>query len=144
MKFKFLLLASLSLLIACGAGSRETEDQQIEGKKWDEVMAQHDVVMPMMGQTHKVRKSLKAYKNTIEASEVTQMDRLNNLLTNLDKADEAMMDWMQGYQKLGVLQESKTHQEIMQYLEQEAVKINKVQDLMKASIEEGQAFIEEK
>ena len=141
MKDFFILFLITILVSSCGAGSRETSEQQLQGEKWDEVMANHDVVMPMMGTTHKVRKALKAYqssKGTLEQAEATAVAKM---LADLDKADESMMDWMQNYQKLGKLQSSKSHAEIMKYLENEELRINKVKELMESSIAAGQAFL---
>ena len=143
MKNIFLLFMVAVLFSACGAGSRETSEQQLEGKKWDEVMANHDVVMPMMGTTHKVRKALKAYQSSKGTLEQTEAAAITKMLTDLDKADESMMDWMQKYQKLGKLQDSKSHAEIMKYLENEEVRINKVKELMESSIAAGQAFLKQ-
>ncbi len=141
MKNTFLLFIITVLISACGTGSRETSEQQLEGKKWDEVMANHDVVMPMMGTTHKVRKALKAIQSSKGTLEQPVAASITKMLTDLDKADESMMDWMQNYQKLGKLQSSKSHVEIMKYLDSEEVKINKVKELMDSSIAAGQEFV---
>ncbi len=141
MKNIFLLFICIGLISACGAGERGTSEQQLEGEKWDKVMANHDVVMPMMGTTHKVRKALKAYQSSKGALEQSEAASITKMIADLDKADESMMDWMQNYQKLGKLQSSKSHAEIMKYLDVEEAKINKVKELMDSSIAAGQAFL---
>ncbi len=141
MKNIFILFLTTLLISACGAGERGTSEQQLEGEKWDAVMANHDVVMPMMGTTHKVRKALKAYQSSKGTLEETEIASITKMIADLDKADESMMDWMQNYQKLGKLQSSKSHTEIMKYLEGEEVRINKVKELMDSSIAAGQAFL---
>jgi len=141
MKNLSFILALALILFSCGSGSRQTKEQIMEGKKWDEVMANHDVVMPMMSTTHKIRKSLKNYINTQDASDAALVNQAAQLVTDLDKADESMMDWMKNYQKLGELQGTKSHEEIMQYLEQEDKNIAKVKELFDTSIESGQAFL---
>lgn len=98
MKNIFLPIICILLISACGAGERGTSEQQAEGEKWDEVMANHDVVMPMMGTTHKVRKALKAYQSSKGTLEQTEAASIVKMIDDLDKADESMMDWMQNYQ----------------------------------------------
>lgn len=141
MKHLSFFLALVFITISCNSGTRQTKEQITEGEKWDAVMANHDVVMPMMSTTHKIRKSLKNYLNTQESAEATLVSQAAQLVTNLDKADESMMDWMQGYQKLGELQGTKSHEEIMQYLAQEDKKIAKVKELFDTSIKEGETFL---
>ena len=141
MKNIFLFLIFITTIIACGSGSSATPAQKIESDRWDAVMANHDVVMPMMGTTHKVRKGLKKLIKEDLSTDKSGLIKTTILLENLDKADESMMDWMQGFQKLGKLQETKTHEEILQYLAKEEQKINKVRELMETSIAEGERFL---
>lgn len=140
MKNIFFLLVTI-LCFSCGGGSSSTPEQKQESEKWDAVMANHDVVMPMMGTTNKVRKGLKAILKNSDGLEATTATKVNALIDALNKADDSMMDWMQGYKKLGVLQKTKSHEEIMQYLNTEESKINKVKELMESSIEKGNAFL---
>jgi len=135
----FLVITILSF--SCGSGSTATPEQKQEAEKWKSVMANHDVVMPMMGTTNKVRKGLKAVLKKSEGLEAATITKVNGLIAALNKADDSMMDWMQGYKKLGELQKTKSHEEILQYLTVEETKINKVKDLMDASIENGKAFL---
>jgi len=135
----FLVITILSF--SCGSGSTATPEQKQESEKWKAVMANHDVVMPMMGTTNKVRKGLKAVLKKSEGLEATTTTKVNGLIDALNKADDSMMDWMQGYKKLGELQKTKSHEEILQYLDTEESKINKVKELMESSIENGKAFL---
>jgi len=141
MKNLSFILALVFLLFSCDSGTRQTKEQIMEGEKWDAVMANHDVVMPMMSTTHKLRKSLKHYVNKQESADAPLVSQAAKLVTDLDKADESMMDWMQNYQKLGELQGTKSHEEIMKYLEQEDKNIAKVKELFDTSIKQGEAFL---
>ena len=114
MRLLILFSTLLTLLFACGEPM--TEAQRLEDAKWEAVMANHDVVMPMMGTTNKVRKKL---KKTLKANDNLAPEivtKANQLITDLDKADEGMMDWMNGFQQLDKLQEEKSHEEILSYL----------------------------
>ena len=135
----FLLITILSF--SCNSGSTSTPEQKQESEKWKAVMENHDVVMPMMGTTNKVRKGLKAVLKKSEGLEATTVTKVNSMIDALNKADDSMMDWMQGYKKLGELQKTKSHEEILQYLDNEETKINKVKGLMESSIKNGQAFL---
>jgi len=141
MKNSFLFLVLIVTLIACGGGSSATPEQKMESDRWDAVMANHDVVMPMMGTTHKVRKKLKKMMKEGSGMDKNGLIKTTILLENLDKADESMMDWMQGFQKLGKLQDTKSHEQIMAYLDKEEQGINKVKELMETSITQGERFL---
>ena len=127
-------------IFACGEPM--TEAQKLEDAKWEAVMANHDVVMPMMGTTNKVRKKLKKVlkaKDNLAGETVT---KINALIKDLDNADEGMMDWMNGFQKLSKLQAAKSHQEILQYLDEQDGVIKQVGVDMTNSIKAGMDFVE--
>lgn len=137
------LIFSFSLMILLFAcGEPLTEAQKLEDAKWEAVMANHDVVMPMMGTTNKVRKKLKkALKARVDLPSET-MDKINQLIADLDKADEGMMDWMNGFQQLNKLQKSKSHEEILSYLAKEDAIIKQVGVDMTNGIKAGNDFLE--
>ncbi len=135
--FSFSLLL---LLIACGEPM--TEAQKLEDAKWEAVMANHDVVMPMRGTTNKVRKKLKKALKDKENLPSETVNKINQLITDLDKADEGMMDWMNGFQQLNKLQKSKSHEEILSYLAEQDVIIKQVGVDMTNGIKAGMHFLE--
>ncbi len=136
---RYILLLSV-LLLACGGPMTET--QKLEDAKWEAVMANHDVVMPMMGTTNKVRKKLKKALKANENLAGETVTKINALIGDLDKADEGMMDWMNGFQKLSKLQAEKNHQEILKYLEDQDGIIKQVGVDMTNSIKAGTDFVE--
>jgi len=127
-------------IFACGGPM--TEAQKLEDAKWEAVMANHDVVMPMMGTTNKVRKKLKKVLKAKEGLAGETVTKINALIGDLDKADEGMMDWMHGFQKLRKLQAEKSHQEILTYLEDQDGVIKQVGVDMTNSIKAGMDFVE--
>lgn len=135
----FIFYFSLSLFLACTSVSSKT--QKLEDAKWNAVMANHDVVMPMMGTTNKVRKNLKNFMTSQENLPAEMTTKINDLITQLDKADEGMMDWMNGFQQLEKLQATKEHKEIMTYLEEQDVIIKQVGIDMTNSIKSGTDFL---
>lgn len=137
----FLFSTLLFLLNACDEGM-DAKMHNIQDARWTAVMANHDVVMPMMGTTNKVRKQLKkvATDNPELPGETTQ--KIAELTTNLNKADEGMMDWMNGFQQLKKLQSTKDHKEILKYLDEQDIEIKRVGIEMTNSIKAGTDFIE--
>ena len=140
--FKLPFYGFLCALLVLGACKEKSKVQLAEEAKWEAVMANHDVVMPMMGNTNKVRKQLRRALSDKGNLSEPQTLTIQNLISDLDKADEGMMDWMHGFQKLSKLQETKSHEEIMQYLDTEDAKIKAVGEMMTSSIDNGTAFIE--
>lgn len=128
------------LFFACGEPM--TEAQKLEDAKWEAVMANHDVVMPMMSTTNKVRKKLKKALKTKEGLAGETVTKINGLIGGLNKADEGMMDWMNSFQQLKKLQAAKNHQEILKYLEEQDGIIKQVGVDMTNSIKAGMDFVE--
>lgn len=141
MKQLSLLLLLFFIGYSCGSGERQTPDQQAEGVKWDAVMANHDIVMPLMDKTHSLRKQLKAYVKEQGTAEGMGMKEAQNIISQLNQADEGMMDWMHGFKKLGELQGTMSHQEILQYLEAEDKKMVRVKKLFDTSLKQGADFL---
>lgn len=134
------ILILLVFLFACGEPM--TEAQKVEDAKWEAVMANHDVVMPMMGTTNKVRKQLKKVLKSTESLGEASITKINGLIADLDLADEGMMDWMNSFQQLNKLQKEKNHEEILKYLEEQDAVIKQVGVDMTNSIKAGMDFIE--
>ena len=136
---KVILFCSLFLLLAaCGDG----EEAKLEAAEWEKVMANHDVIMPLMSTTNKVRRDLKDIIDTKENLPPATVENIQRLIKNLDQADEDMMDWMNGFQQLEKLQAEKEHDELMRYLAIEDAKIKKVGVDMNSAIQRGIDFLE--
>jgi len=144
MRYLSFLIVVLFTCYACGSGARQTPEQVKEGEKWDAVMANHDVVMPLMDKTYQLRKQVKSYLKAQGVTEGILFDEAQDLMTQSDKADESMMDWMRGFKKLGELQGTMSHEEILQYLDAEDQKMIKVKALFDTSLEKGATFLARK
>jgi len=106
-------------------------------------MANHDVVMPMMSTTNKVRKKLKTLLAEKENLPTEKLEKINALIADLDKADEGMMDWMNGFPPLKKLQAEKDHAAIIKFLEEQDVVIKGVGINMTNSIKAGTDFMDQ-
>lgn len=90
MKYILLTILFTMGLISCNqdvAKSKASGSDQL----YKEVMAVHDEVMPKMSQIHKLKKEL---RNHLESAEESQKQEILDQITYLQKADDAMMDWM--------------------------------------------------
>ncbi len=145
MKNWAILLTLLVLVSGCNKqGSNEGEEateltpeerakqQQIE--LFDEVMAIHDEVMPKMQDIYNLKVNIRGRLDSIpDLSEDAQAD-LRNHLAELDSADEAMMNWMREFEPVA---DSVSHEDAMEYLEDEKSKIEKVREVMNTAISEA-------
>ncbi len=129
-KLKFFIFSTLAALVfaACGA---ESEVVQKEEALLKEVFAVHDAVMPKMSEIV----SLKGQLKELEAADTTKAVEAKDAISQLEKGEEGMMDWMNKFMQPGKLRKSKKHEEIMSYLEREKQRITQVQDDMNNSIE---------
>lgn len=127
----FLVLPLLALLMGCqGGASAEEEKTALEAK----VLHIHDEeAMPRMGEIYKLRRSLRQVRDTLAAQQAdsASLQALQQEISGLDRADEAMMQWMRQYSAPDTLQ----HEQAMQYLQEELSKIERVQVIMDSAIE---------
>jgi len=64
-----------------------------------EIMAIHDEVMPKMSDINRTIKELKKSKTSITQNNTALIDMHSKYISDLEKADDAMMDWMKAYKK---------------------------------------------
>lgn len=128
----FGFLSAIMCLSACKPGYSPKVQ-----KLHDEVMAIHDEVMPEMGTIHKLKKQLKAKLK--EAGVTLNEDNINNSISALDYADEAMMDWMHQFK----VPKNVDDAALLTYLEDQKVKISKVNTDMRTSIKNAQNALNE-
>ena len=128
-----LLIFSLALSILCACSSENNPQLQRENLE-QQVLAVHDTAMAKMGDIYKLRKNLRSLRDTLEAQAQTDSTILHNLQLHirlLNQADEAMMAWMRQYK---APTEEQENEQAINYLQQELVKIEKVQTLMDSTI----------
>ena len=139
----FLILSPFVALLSCQPqGKKETNEngEKIEasGEKekqnalYKEVMAIHDEVMPLMGDLMAMNKKIKSQDSASEEATA--------LSVHLEEANEAMMNWMR---KFNPNIENMTHEETMNYLEEERTKITEVRKKMLSAQEQATAFLQE-
>lgn len=136
---KVMLVLVLVGSVACKnqstvAESTPSEEEQLEKKRWDEVMVIHDDVMPKMGDIAKAQKKLRALSVEPVDSVILQQ------LAELETAEEAMWAWMHEL-KPAPEREAMAHSDYLKYLDEEEEKISEVRDMMLTSISNAESLI---
>lgn len=108
------------------------------------VLAAHDSAMADMSELMRLKKAVKLQMSNVAtqapSAEVTRQKEQGLVVTNaLTEADEAMMNWMHGYNgdTLGKLDQ----QHAMLYLKDQQQKVNAMRTLMVESIHNANAYL---
>jgi molecular chaperone GrpE (heat shock protein) len=127
---KIIITISLfTSLIACQKNAEDKQKTMI-----NEVMAVHDEVMPKMDDIMSLKSSL---DSAIKVS--PDSAKAKTLYSNLDMADNQMMDWMENYDSESV--KGKSAVEISKYFTKQKTKITEVKILTDKSIDEAKGFL---
>lgn len=147
-----LLLISTVLLTACnnekGAAndseSTATPNEISQQKVWDEMMVTHDEVMPKRSDINRINNDLQEWAGVNKETMANgDLERIAVHLKQLIAADDGMMNWMNGLQKLDGLRAELRHDAIMSYLAEQNKIITKVKKQMLSSITQGQTLLTE-
>ncbi len=110
---------------------------------YDEAMELHDEVMPRMGEIADLEKQALQIKFKLEKEEGEEakqkLDKVKQLLADLDVADKGMWDWMKGFED--PREKDWTPQKKIDYFNIEIEKIRLVNTQIKTSIEDGNTII---
>ena len=148
MKSIIIILFSALLLSACakpaGHSEADQDSSSTDGDNpnealYNQVMDVHDEVMPKMEDIYKLKKDLQDQIANTPDMVVERKQQLERVISNLDSANNAMMDWMH---KFNPLPDSTNQEKVRDYLESEMERVKKVRDLMNESIEKGKESID--
>jgi len=136
-----LYAAAFLMLIACGktndhSGHEASEAPDGENPNkalYDQVMDLHDEVMPKMQDLYTLKKDLQEKLNDKEITQ-DQKKELTQMVSALDSASGAMMDWMHNFQPLP---DSADQEIAREYLENEMEKIRKVRDFTTETLDQA-------
>ena len=140
MRISIYFIFSILILSSCNEKTKsetagntsDTENSTLE----TQVIAIHDEVMPKMGDIHVAKKNLRKVmaenENDYTKTEILQM------ISNLENADEGMMEWMAEWNV------PKQDPEKTEYLQAEKIKITKVKVDMWSSLEAANQFLSKK
>lgn len=122
------IIATAVLILSLHQCKPPTPEQLEINQKHDEIMVIHDEVMPLMKDIYQLKKELKKSSG----SEEVQI-----LIERLEDADEAMMDWMAGYDK-----PSTSDENYKAYLNQQMVDVKEMQNAMLNSIDNAKKYLQ--
>ncbi|MCJ8164575.1 hypothetical protein MKJ04_06925 [Pontibacter sp. E15-1] len=129
MKRKTLLLPVLLFMSCTGnSASEATAQKELEAT----VLAKHDSAMAQMGDIYKLRRNLRSLHDTLAArqTDTLTLQALQEQMEGLSQADAVMMDWMHQYHA----PDSLAPQHAEAYLQQELLKIQRVQFVMDSTL----------
>lgn len=132
------LIAALCLIFTISCTQKKETDTRMQV-----VLAVHDSVMPKMGQIGQLISRLKPLADST-ASDPSYQDAISDL----EHANTAMMDWMQGFGDrfdYEEIQEGKTlSAQKSAWLDEEVVKVKEMARAMNESIEKAETLLKNK
>ncbi|MBX2917468.1 MAG: hypothetical protein KF856_19530 [Cyclobacteriaceae bacterium] len=138
MKTVLSLVVITLLLTGCekhqSATSETDKSENPNQVLYDQVMDVHDEVMPKMDEIMKLKRSLQEQIANTPDMVIERKRQLEKMISNLDSASTAMMDWMH---KFNPLPDSVDQELAREYLEGEMEKIRNVKTLMLESIDKA-------
>lgn len=130
------LLLTFIFFTACkDAGKKEEERLK------DEIFAIHDEVMPATSDIMRLSRKIRSIKKKNPDLSKAEVAELDSALVQLETAHDKMMVWMKNFKSPAKLRSSRTHEEILDYLQQEKKNIEDVRDAMLQSMETGEAAL---
>jgi hypothetical protein len=132
----FPMLAIFSIILGCSNSTSEqdcTSDECLKKQAYDNVIAVHDEVMPKMSYISELKGQIEERMNASDDSLVVAA--WQELMVNLDVADEAMWVWMRQFNSDF---EGVALDEALAYLKLEQDKIDEVARKINVAIKEAE------
>ena len=144
----FFCALSIALLVSCGKsgshdghdGNGATDSTDTNRALYDQVMEIHDEEMPKSQDIYRLKKNIQDQITNTPGMVVEQKKEFERMVSKLDSADRAMMDWMHQFNPPDTLDDESKRE----YLENEIEKIKKVRDLTEEAIREASAVTQRK
>lgn len=138
---KILFAIGLLVMSACsksGEHNHSEHDTATEESPnqalYDQVMDVHDEVMPRMDDLMRLKRELQEKIANTPDMVVEKKAQLEKMISNLDSASTAMMNWMHEFNPLP---DSVDQEKAREYLESEIERIRKVKSLINETIDEA-------
>jgi len=127
----------LSIFLALSCGEKKQTDTRME-----EVIAVHDSVMPKMGQIGALISQLRPLADSTAGD-----PRYADAIADLQQANTAMMDWMQGFGDrfdYAEIQEGKTlSAQKSEWLDEELVRVKEMAKAVNESISQAESLLKD-
>lgn len=131
----FLILACCITFFSCKEGKKEEGVTQMQ-----EVMAIHDEVMPKMGEIGRLVGQLKPIADSLGMDSPE-----GKVMRNLQDANKAMMDWMQGigqrFDADEIMKGKALTEEKQLWLNEEEEKVKAVKEKINSSLADAEALL---
>ena len=101
-------------------------------------MVIHDWTMPLMGKIDNLREKLKQERKLALNTNAKKYLEINNLLSELNRAEDSMFDWMNGFKPDSIPVEERN-----QYIQMELSKVERMEGLMLGGIGMAEAHFED-
>ena len=129
MKIRLMIASMLlmALAFACGGTGSANAGEKIE----KEMMAEHDRIMPKMGELNELYKEMRQYLFQDTTMTMETRENLSMVTVNLKEAEESMMNWMNGISDLELNKVSMKPEELEKYLttqKEEIIRIGQFTD----------------
>lgn len=141
MKISTYIFLLIPIFFSCSS-SAEREEQAMR----KEIMDTHDELMPKMNNIQELKIQLQENKDLLISEKMQGASgggmsetHLDSLIQALDIAENSMMVWMENYNEFN--DETLTHSQQMDYLQQEREKIEAVKLKFLSSIMEAEAVL---
>ncbi|WP_339650656.1 hypothetical protein [uncultured Maribacter sp.] len=133
--FTLLTIAGLLSITSCKDSKKVDEPSRME-----QVMDIHDEVMPKMGTLGKLVGQLKPMADSLGAESIEA-----KAMKDLQQANKAMMDWMQGFgnrfDSEEIMNGKELSEEKEQWLKEEEEKVKKVKEDINSSIQRAEEIL---
>lgn len=106
---------------------------------YDSVMIIHDRTMPLMGQLESLRSRLQDERRVVINSDANRFRKVNRLLSELNKAEDAMFTWMNGFNPDTIA----NMEEKINYIKSELSDVKHMEGLMLGGIGMAEQYLDE-
>ncbi|MBL7870824.1 MAG: hypothetical protein JNM78_04370 [Cyclobacteriaceae bacterium] len=138
---KIIFVIGLFALTACSkTGEQDNSEPDTLSEEspnqalYDQVMDVHDEVMPRMDELMKLKRQLQEKIANTPDMVVEKKQQMEKMISNLDSASTAMMNWMHAFNPLP---DSVDQEKAREYLESEMERIRKVKSLISETIDKA-------
>ncbi len=124
--------------------SHDADQTQEEGPNqalYNQMMDVHDEVMPRMDEIMKLKRELQEQIANSPDMVIERKQELENVISNLDSANNSMMSWMHRIHEFNPLADSVDQEKAREYLESEMEEIRKVKEQISESIEKAKSSV---
>lgn len=121
--------------------SDQTQEEGPNQALYNQMMDVHDEVMPRMDEIMKLKRELQEQIANSPDMVMERKQELENVISNLDSANNSMMSWMHRIHEFNPLADSVDQEKAREYLESEMEEIRKVKELISESIEKAKTEV---